>query len=534
MVNFSDIFDIEQDVSGNVTAITLKADGAPVFKWYKAGSGWRFGSADGINTARPKFEHFGDQAYPRTRATQYIVGPASGDVTEVTIKAEGGSPAVPAPWEQVGQRISCFYVENSGKFLDGSAKWTLEHKTVAPILLSGGPAFTGYHKAGLVSGFRYPLRFNQASGASPSLNISGAAYPIKLSDGSTPAADHWGAGVEIIVAFNGSDFRADAGSDASTGVAQDYRSHNPFHGRSLAITGHMCSYPTGSNRESMWVLRAAPKWEAVERDRVGVSSSGSLVPFGKSTYEAGTNALGVRYDLAYPGQLTLSGSECTDPPESDRIRSVSPGPVNPIEWTGGANIDIPAVDASLAGAIAIRKADEKDKGLRLSYSYATNEILIEAIEPGATALTITSVANNGIGNIRLGLASHGAQTGDVARVTGSDGFDKTYFVHRVSADLIDLDGTEHDGPYTVQGTVKVAAKVVRGKFGVLNGNLRWQSRFIMDGQPLRLYSRTAAQLASVDASDADLVYCTNGDGGNPCLAVRSGGAWRRVVLGSII
>ena len=31
-----------------------------------------------------------------------------------------------------------------------------------------------------------------------------------------------------------------------------------------------------------------------------------------------------------------------------------------------------------------------------------------------------------------------------------------------------------------------------------------------------------------------VVYCTNGDGGNPCLAVDNGSAWLRVNLGSAV
>jgi len=48
-----------------------------------------------------------------------------------------------------------------------------------------------------------------------------------------------------------------------------------------------------------------------------------------------------------------------------------------------------------------------------------------------------------------------------------------------------------------------------------------------------LQSFAVASLPSAGTA-GKVVYCTNGDGGNPCLAVDNGSAWLRVNLGSAV
>ena len=48
-----------------------------------------------------------------------------------------------------------------------------------------------------------------------------------------------------------------------------------------------------------------------------------------------------------------------------------------------------------------------------------------------------------------------------------------------------------------------------------------------------LKSFVVADLPSVGTADK-VVYCTNGDGGSPCLALDNGSAWVRVNLGSAV
>jgi len=55
------------------------------------------------------------------------------------------------------------------------------------------------------------------------------------------------------------------------------------------------------------------------------------------------------------------------------------------------------------------------------------------------------------------------------------------------------------------------------------------------GVPLRLSSfPVIAANALTDMTDGAVIYCPNGNAGAPCLAVRSGGAWKRVPLGAAI
>lgn len=50
----------------------------------------------------------------------------------------------------------------------------------------------------------------------------------------------------------------------------------------------------------------------------------------------------------------------------------------------------------------------------------------------------------------------------------------------------------------------------------------------------QLQPRTVTQLTALSSSTGDIAYCSNGDSGNPCLAVYNGTNWRRVALGAAI
>ena len=61
------------------------------------------------------------------------------------------------------------------------------------------------------------------------------------------------------------------------------------------------------------------------------------------------------------------------------------------------------------------------------------------------------------------------------------------------------------------------------------------SNNITAGQSLTLPGYTVAQAANIAGpSTGQVIYVSNGDTGNPCLAVYSGGAWKRVSLGANI
>lgn len=46
--------------------------------------------------------------------------------------------------------------------------------------------------------------------------------------------------------------------------------------------------------------------------------------------------------------------------------------------------------------------------------------------------------------------------------------------------------------------------------------------------------RSTAQLAAYSAQEGDIAYCSDGDAGDPCLAVHNGTSWLRVSLGTAI
>ena len=49
-----------------------------------------------------------------------------------------------------------------------------------------------------------------------------------------------------------------------------------------------------------------------------------------------------------------------------------------------------------------------------------------------------------------------------------------------------------------------------------------------------LQPRTVTQLGNISATTGDVSYCSNGDAGNPCLAVYTGAYWKRVAFGANI
>ena len=52
--------------------------------------------------------------------------------------------------------------------------------------------------------------------------------------------------------------------------------------------------------------------------------------------------------------------------------------------------------------------------------------------------------------------------------------------------------------------------------------------------PFALSDYSVAELPSASANPQSVVYCSNGDAGNPCLAVSNGTNWLRVALGAAV
>ena len=72
--------------------------------------------------------------------------------------------------------------------------------------------------------------------------------------------------------------------------------------------------------------------------------------------------------------------------------------------------------------------------------------------------------------------------------------------------------------------------------GIVLANLTSSNIFdISTSQSVKLPSYTVAQASNIaNVSTGQVIYVTDGDTGNPCLAVYSGGAWKRVSFGANI
>lgn len=84
---------------------------------------------------------------------------------------------------------------------------------------------------------------------------------------------------------------------------------------------------------------------------------------------------------------------------------------------------------------------------------------------------------------------------------------------------------------TPSGNVDIAVNGTQsGVFA--NTGLYLSSLNVSSNVQLPVY--TVAQASNVVGTTGQIIYCSNGDTGNPCLAVYSSGAWKRVSLGATI
>ena len=81
-------------------------------------------------------------------------------------------------------------------------------------------------------------------------------------------------------------------------------------------------------------------------------------------------------------------------------------------------------------------------------------------------------------------------------------------------------------PDTVGDMAEQNASAVLITGGVINDCIIQGPHLLVDS-----YSVSSAPAT---ATAAQLIYVTDGDGGNPCLAVGNGSAWKRVALGATI
>lgn len=104
---------------------------------------------------------------------------------------------------------------------------------------------------------------------------------------------------------------------------------------------------------------------------------------------------------------------------------------------------------------------------------------------------------------------------DTATVTGIQNGNSSILINSTSGNAVT----------TVNGVANVA---VFANTGVYVSNFSASANLA-----LPVYTVATANALSGIAT-GQLIYVSNGDSGNPCLAVYSGGAWRRVVLGTTI
>lgn len=76
-------------------------------------------------------------------------------------------------------------------------------------------------------------------------------------------------------------------------------------------------------------------------------------------------------------------------------------------------------------------------------------------------------------------------------------------------------------------------RVIHGDIGI-GGVILGDTNLLMVrcDSPFQFYVRTVAQLSGLTPTTGMVVYCSNGDAGNPCLVVYNGSAWKVVSLGA--
>lgn len=106
----------------------------------------------------------------------------------------------------------------------------------------------------------------------------------------------------------------------------------------------------------------------------------------------------------------------------------------------------------------------------------------------------------------------------------------------VALNTIIDEGGEANGVALIGATGKLPTSVIPATIQV-TGDLTLQpsSTIVNIRDILRMTVWTTADIALIASpAEGDVVYCTDGAGGSPCLAVYDGSAWKRVALGATI
>jgi hypothetical protein len=180
---------------------------------------------------------------------------------------------------------------------------------------------------------------------------------------------------------------------------------------------------------------------------------------------------------------------------------------------------------------------------------AGGAIADQQITPDGTSVTYTLTQDTDQTSILVAINGVGQIPGSAYSVTGnlitfseapltSDAIDIRFLASAsVTSKIINGAGTtyvETTGANTVVSNIAGTNIMVVSSTGVsVVGNIVGNN--ISAVQSLTLPSYTVAQSANISAPSAgQVIYVSNGDAGNPCLAVYSSGAWKRVSLGANI
>jgi hypothetical protein len=237
----------------------------------------------------------------------------------------------------------------------------------------------------------------------------------------------------------------------------------------------------------------------------------------------------------YGGNLLLSGD------------SISTTDGNLVTFTGTAAITIPnGSTAQRPGypsyATTPVGAFRLNTGLNQIEAWTGSSWITGSGATGNTTIVDQQITPDGI-NATYTLTEIASQSSVLVSINGTGqlpgvaytvaGNSITFTETPLTSDIIDVRflaaALSHDMIYNSDGS---AAVVVQD-----NANIIFTSQVVdmTATQSLQLPGYTVAQAANIATpATGQVIYVSNGDGGNPCLAVYSSGTWKRVSLGATI
>ena len=154
----------------------------------------------------------------------------------------------------------------------------------------------------------------------------------------------------------------------------------------------------------------------------------------------------------------------------------------------------------------------------------------QQITPDGTSGTYTLVETASQSSVLVSINGTGQLPGKAYTVTGNS---ITFSEIPLTSDIIDVRflaaAVSHSMIYNSDGSASIVIQD--------SANIIFTSGVVdmTATQSLRLPSYTVAQAANIATpATGQVIYVANGDTGNPCLAVYSGGSWKRISLGATI